>query len=41
MLPGAGLSLVIRVLADRIPWGPVVDRLLPWDQDRKQTPPSV
>lgn len=41
MLPGAGLPLVIGVLADRIQWGSVVDRLLPWDRDRTQTPPSV
>jgi len=41
LLPGAGLPLVIRVLADRIQWGPVVDQLLPWDRNRTQTPPSV
>jgi len=39
--PGAGLPRVIRVWADRIQWGPVVDPLLPWDRDRTQTPPSV
>lgn len=41
MLPGAGLPLVVRLLADRINWGPVVDALLPWDRDRTQIPPSL
>lgn len=41
MLPGAGLPLVVRVLADRINWGAVVDGLLPWDRDRTQVPPSI
>jgi len=40
MLPGTGLALVVRLLADRINWGPVVDTLLPWDRDRTQIPPS-
>ncbi len=40
-LPGAGLALVVRILADRINWGPVVDGLLPWDRDRTHGPPSV
>ena len=41
MLPGAGLALVGRILADRINWGPVVDALLPGDRDRTPVPPSV
>lgn len=41
MLPGAGLPLVIRLLADRINGGPVVDGLLPWDRDRTHVAPSV
>lgn len=38
---GRAWPLVLRVWADRIRWGPVVDQLLPWDRNQTQTPPSV
>lgn len=41
IFPNTGIALAARVLADRVNWLSVVERLLPWDPARARIAPSV